>query len=363
MRKILLYLFLLFPLLSYSQKKEKTKEENKKVNYAFIPLIMYNSSLGAQFGLMTSAYFKMNSNDSISPASTVGFSGSYFTSKSFFTILFSRMYLDEDKWRTKTAVGMASINFQTYVDIPYLPNYSGSGDDDGVFLDYNSKFLFVYIEGTRRVRNHLYLGAKALFSSSTTTFDNDSIPVESESLLGIGIAGEYDDRDNVFYPHKGQNVKLGTISFLDELGSTSEYSKINIQYNKYFKITDNMVIMGRAYAIASTGDNVPFSGQNVVSKDDMRGYSNGKFRANQVYDLQTELRWNFYKRWGMVAFGGVAVATDNFSGDNFSGLLPAIGVGARFMAIESKKINIGIDIAKGIGDWGLYFRIGETFTK
>ncbi|MCK4560926.1 MAG: hypothetical protein KAV45_14180 [Calditrichia bacterium] len=46
---------------------------------------------------------------------------------------------------------------------------------------------------------------------------------------------------------------------------------------------------------------------------------------------------------------------------SFQGLLPGAGVGLRYMAIPSEKINIGIDIAKGIDDWGLYFRIGETF--
>ena len=366
MKKIFTILILLLPILVFSQEKYKNTKKNKKVNYAFIPLVMYNSSLGGQAGFMTSAYFKMNRKDTISPVANIGFTGSYFTSHSFFTVLFSKMYLKEDNYRTKTAIGMANINFQTFVEIPELPvNPIPPTDDDGFFLDYNTKFLFVYLEATKKFFNKLYIGPRALYSRSSTVFASDSIPLpdEDESLLGIGIASEFDNRDNVFYPHTGQNVKLGTLSFIDELGSTSEYSKINLQYNKYFTINSKMVIMTRAYAIASIGNDVPFSGQNVVSKDDMRGYSNGKYRANQVYDLQTELRWNFYKKWGMVAFGGVAAATDNFSGDNYSGLLPAIGVGLRFKAIESKNINIGIDIAKGMNDWGLYFRIGETFTR
>jgi len=48
---------------------------------------------------------------------------------------------------------------------------------------------------------------------------------------------------------------------------------------------------------------------------------------------------------------------------SFSGLLPGAGAGIRFMAIESEKINIGIDVAVGKDDWGLYFRIGEAFGK
>ncbi len=52
----------------------------------------------------------------------------------------------------------------------------------------------------------------------------------------------------------------------------------------------------------------PLKRQTVVGGDDIRGYSQGKYRNNQVYTLQAEYRWNFYKRWGMVAFAGVANA-------------------------------------------------------
>jgi hypothetical protein len=59
----------------------------------------------------------------------------------------------------------------------------------------------------------------------------------------------------------------------------------------------------------------------------------------------------------------VALATDNFKGDNYSGLLPSAGAGIRFKAIPSRNINIGIDAAIGKEDWGIYFRIGEAFTR
>ena len=62
-----------------------------------------------------------------------------------------------------------------------------------------------------------------------------------------------------------------------------------------------------------------------------------------------------------LGFGGVAASVDKPSQIAFKDLLPAIGVGIRFMAIPSEKINIGIDVAKGIDDWGIYFRIGEVF--
>ena len=359
MKKLIL-IFILLPFLAFSQQKEETKKK-KKVNYAFIPLIMYNSSLGGQIGFMTSGYFDVSKKDTISPASNIGVVSNYYTSKSYMGVLFSKFYLKEDNYRIKTAIGGANINFQTYVEIPEMPTFT-SENEDGTFIDYNTKFYFIYLEGMKKIWNHFYLGARVMYNSSITEFDKEGVPSEEEHLFGFGIASEYDNRDNVFYPSKGQNAKIGSFTFLEELGSTSQYHKVKIEYNKYFSLNSNTILLARAFGVSSFGD-VPFSGKNVVGRDDMRGYSNGKFRANQVYDLQTELRWNFYKKWGMVAFGGVAVATDDFSGTNYSGLLPAIGVGLRFKAIKSKNINIGIDVAKGVDDWGVYFRIGETFTR
>lgn len=38
-----------------------------------------------------------------------------------------------------------------------------------------------------------------------------------------------------------------------------------------------------------------------------------------------------------------------------------MGASVGYMAIPSEQINIGIDVAFGKDDWGVYFRIGEVF--
>ncbi|MCD4735990.1 MAG: hypothetical protein K8R53_08105, partial [Bacteroidales bacterium] len=42
---------------------------------------------------------------------------------------------------------------------------------------------------------------------------------------------------------------------------------------------------------------------------------------------------------------------------------PSFWGGIRFMAIPGEKINIGINLATGKDDWGIYFRIGEAFGR
>ena len=65
----------------------------------------------------------------------------------------------------------------------------------------------------------------------------------------------------------------------------------------------------------------------------------------------------------MVGFFGVASAVNKFNEIVKTQLLPAGGVGFRFMMIEKERINVGFDFAKGKDDWGLYFRIGESFGR
>ena len=257
-----------------------------------------------------------------------------------------------------------NVEFQTYVNYPESILPFIDGDEEGGFLDYNTKFNFLLFEGQRKLYHNFYLGMRFLYNYVTTDFETESIQIPKQIgyLVGVGGVINYDSRNNVMNPQKGMNTKIATFSFLESLGSSSEYHRIESQVNKYFPLSKKATIMFRFYSVISTGE-VPFSGQNVIGRDDLRGYSNGKYRADQVYNIQTEYRLNFYKKWGLVAFGGLAVATDNFQGDNYSGILPAIGAGIRYMAIPSRRINIGMDVAAGKDDWGLYFRIGETFTR
>ena len=361
-RKLLFFLLLILPFFSQAQQGEGQKEDKKekRVNYAFIPIIMYNNSFGMQFGAMANAYFDLNKKDTISPASVVSFYGSVYTNKTVFVGLFNRMYFKEDHWRTKMGVGYGNIRFQTYFEFPIeIPGMPEGGD----FVDYQTQMKFLYTEATRLVVDRLYLGARIVYSSVNTQFDADLVPDENLELLGFGLSSEYDKRDNVLNPHIGFNTVLRTFSFFEDLGSTETYHKIDFAFNKYFPINDNTTVLFRFFANATMGENVPFNGKNIVGRDDLRGYTDGKYRANQVYNIQTEYRWNFYKKWGMVAFSGVAIATDDFQGTNSSGLLPALGAGLRFKAIPSRNINIGIDLAVGKGDWGVYFRIGEAFLR
>ncbi len=67
---------------------------------------------------------------------------------------------------------------------------------------------------------------------------------------------------------------------------------------------------------------------------------------------------------GKIGFVGLAGVATIFSGinENDNGkILPGIGTGFRYNVFPKNHMNIGMDVAVGLDDWGLYFKIGESF--
>ncbi|MEO6168348.1 MAG: BamA/TamA family outer membrane protein [Chitinophagales bacterium] len=339
------------------QAQDSSKKDFK---LAGIPIINYNRTQGIQIGAMGAAYFKVNKEDTISPSSSAGLAGLYTSEKSYMLFGFSQLYLAKDKWRIRAAAGTLDINFQFYYDVPVI----AVGD----FVDYTTKANVLAFQLQRNIFRRVYAGILGNYVSATTTF---KFPSElggdsstTSTLNNIGYIFTNDTRDNVNYPVRGMFLNFKNQFYRDWVGSDYDYTQFIIGYNQFFVLQKNEkhVIVARANVDIATG-NVPFEGQSVVGMDDIRGYSQGEYRGNQIYTLQAEYRWNFYKRFGMVGFFGLASAVDNFNDIFSSQVLPGVGAGFRFRMIRSEKVNIGIDGAVGRNDYSITFRIGEAFAR
>jgi len=350
------FLFLVLCVGGFAQFKQDT---TKKVNFAAIPMINYSNTLGASFGLIGQMFYKANKNDTISPSSSTGMMGIYTTNKSYFGMAYQRLYLNEDRWRIILAAGFGNFNYQYWQE---LPNIGGG------FIDFGTGANFALVRAERKVIGKLYAGLNGILSVAKTEFDipdffPDSLRYDKRNMNNIGYRLNYDMREHQINPYEGYNIEFKNDFFRNWVGSDNDFEKYEITYNHYYKIKNERNILAtRVKATIANGD-VPFQGQSVVGQDDVRGYSNGRYRADQVYTIQAEYRWRFYKKFGMVGFAGIASAVDHFKDMFSSEILPGAGIGIRYLMIEKERINIGIDVAKGKGDWGLYFRIGESFGR
>lgn len=342
------FTILFFVLVKHVKSQEnRTALKEKKVSIAGIPILNYNGSYGVVIGLNTMAFFHIDRRDTISPASQFGLGGGFSENRSWYASLFGQFYFKEDKWRVTAAMGFGKINFQ------YFESFNES--EDGDFVDYNSVNRFAYFRVLRKIIGRFYAGPIIKFQHSKTEFEN--APDSTLEINADGIGGSFllDTRDYIYHPSKGWFATATILANPTWMGSDSIFNSLRFFTNYYFKINDRSILASRLSLFTGLGE-VPFSAQRAVGGKDIRGYTNGKHRGNQVYSVQTEYRWNIYRRWGAVGFAGVA-----FTGHPSSSALPGIGIGIRFMAIRSMHINIGVDGALGKDDAGVYFRINEAF--
>ena len=352
-------MFLFAFALAHSQDSTVTRKQ--KVGIAAIPMINYNRTQGIVVGALVSYFYKINKQDTISPSSSTGLTGIYTEQKSYALFGYSQLFFAEDRWRILAAAGTMDINFQFYQENPVTAV--------GNFYDYSTKANVLFLQVQRNVFKRIYAGAIGSMIKSTTTFDfqsesgDDSVSISNLNNIGYVISN--DTRDHVQNPVRGMYLNFKNQFYRDWVNSDYEFERYTITYNHFFKLNkdnDKQVLAMRANLNIAAGD-VPFEGQTVVGGDDIRGYSQGEFRNDQVYTLQAEYRWNFYRKWGMVAFAGVASAVEKFGDIPDNDILPGAGAGLRFKMLPSEKINIGIDGAVGRNDYSITFRIGESFGR
>ena len=327
-----------------------------RAKLAAIPIPSYNESLGWSIGLVVAGLYKVDSADTISPESSTALFGFYTENKTWAAGFFQQFYLDEDRWRIKAGGAVADINFQTYLN---LPEWLGGGTS----IDYTTETTGGLAEVSRLAWKRLYLGAKYRYMRSKTEF-HVKLPINTtmgkRTFSGLGLVSTWDTHDNIFYPLDGYYVNFWSLWNRDAIGSDLDYDIYWIEVNGFREYRKNHVIAARVHSRIATGD-VPFEDESVFFYVDLRGYTDGRYRADQRHTLQAEYRWNFYRRFYAVGFGGFGFSVDRVSEITGDGILPSAGFGLRWRMISDPPVNIGFDYAWGKDDGAFYFRIGEAF--
>lgn len=304
----------------------------------------------------------MSKKDSISPPSMSFVQGMYFQNNTWWLALLQENYFNQDKFRSRLLLFTTSVNFQFYTD-NFLPNFPST------VVPYNTRTTSIQASFSTKIFKNAFLGPIYTYGRNDFSFDQDALNqiLELRNIgefvtSGIGLTFDYDTRDNIFSTTKGMYLNAYSLSYFEGIGSDAEFTGLFLEYSFFHTLNDKMILASKANAATLFGA-VPFSEQNVMGFggtrfQDLRGYNKGQFRGDQMYMIQAELRWRFYKKWGTNLYCGVGTA---FSADQTIPTLPAGGVGLRYLASKKYNINVGIDYAWGKDDDGIYFLIGEAF--
>lgn len=330
------------------------------VNIIVMPIPISNPALGDGLGVGAGVLYKAAGSDR---PWTTGVGGLYTDNGSWAAAVFQKAYIGDDRFRILGGGGVGEFNIDFY-------GVGAAAGDRGFSVPITQKAGFATAQALMRVAPHTYVGLQYKLVDMTTSInfdpppfpDMDIPPLELNSTVSaLGLSAQYDTRDDEFRPTSGIYGTLVWLQADRALGSDHDYGRVEAGVNGYSSSEERTVWAWRA-STCWAGDGAPFYDIcNFGSQADLRGYVQGQYRDYSMFTVQAEYRRKLTDRFGIVVFAGVGAVASDFGSMSGDELLPAAGVGVRYLASRDYGLNVGIDYAVGEDSSAMYFRIGEAF--
>jgi hemolysin activation/secretion protein len=82
-----------------------------------------------------------------------------------------------------------------------------------------------------------------------------------------------------------------------------------------------------------------------------------------VAQIETELRWQFWKRFSVVGFVGGGVTWNHFERFDRTQAIATGGTGLRYEISRAYGIHIGLDVAFAPNNTAIYVQIGSAWAR
>ena len=343
------------PSIAPDIREDETKLKVQRGDTVIVPIPISNPTLGT--GLVVGgAYFYAQTEEQAEdqPASLTGAGGMYTSNDSKAFVIGQQNYWKEDRWRFTGVLGVADIRLSLLA-----PDETSSGSH----VDYTVSGPLLFTQISRRLKGDWYGGLQFRMIGASQSIEtgtegsSDSLDVDDVVVGGIGPIVEYDSRDLPMNSYHGQHFKFSMLLNRQSLEADSSYETYSAYYRYYRSLTDSVVLAWDVQGCARAGT-VPLWNACTVA---LRGFAATDYLGMSSASTQIEARWKMSKRWGLVAFGGVGVIGDSFSGLEDNDSIPSYGLGVRFMVLQSKRINMRVDWARSDDSEAVYLSVGEAF--
>ena len=240
---------------------------------------------------------------------------------------------------------------------------------------YAVNFPRVRVNAFRRIAAGLISNGK-LYAGIRYQYEKyDVISVEPDGLLatgtvpgglgsqlsGAGLGLFYDSRNQIFFPAKGVVADVAYLNQSRVWGSDVRYDRYSADVSSYHRLSRH-AILALNYFVSFTSGVAPFNAMSLLGGTKrMRGYYEGRYRDKNAALLQSEVRFDVYKRLGGVVFGAVGVLGDDQTVLRAGDPKAAYGAGLRFTINRADHLNIRVDYGFGNQSSGFYLTIGEAF--
>jgi outer membrane protein assembly factor BamA len=263
-------------------------------------------------------------------------------------------------------------HLQTLVGFVYASanlDYYGIGDDPALAnnpLRYNLQPK----GGTARAKyrfgdTRLWAGLNYAFASTEVSFDKPpGTPGEpafrhESNVSGFTPSFTFDTRDNFFTPNRGTYLEASAGFFSPAFGADQDFQRASLLAMQFVPLSSTLFLGVRAEGAASFG-NEPFYLRPFIS---LRGAPTLRYQGEEVAQIETELRWQFWKRFSLVGFVGGGAAWNHFEHFNSTKAIVTGGAGFRYELARAYGLHIGLDVARGPDDTAVYIQIGSAWAR
>jgi hypothetical protein len=378
---ILLFAWLAVPVFAEEESKADSAAESKPATpetesaeesgasksggkFLPIPIIITEPAIGEGLGaglvyfhadpgtdskrLTTASELNRRDRKQTPPPTATGVFGFYTNNETAgFGVGHSRTF-KEDTWRLTALLADAKIIATYYIaDFPF---------------DFSLEGTIAFARVKRRFGNsNLFFGFATSYLDSEITFPLDpALPGDEPLIPGIGfkdvgasLSFLWDSRDDTMMPSSGWLAELSSWHYDEGFGGDYNYTKAKLKVNSFHKLGKKFVLGWRLEGSTSDGD-YPFYAAPYVS---LRGIPALRYQGKSAGVAEIELRYQFAKRWAVLGFTGEGWTDKRNLADETENDIDAFGFGARWLALPTKNVWVGLDIARGPEEDAFYIQM------
>ena len=337
---------------------EPAEGVNTGRNTVVVPIPVSNPTVGTGLALAGMILYKV---DQASPDSSTTLGGGYLSSESWLVGGAQKLNFDADRYRLNAVAGVGQINYDFF-------GIGSSATSQGIPL--RQKVFGGTFDFRREIIEGLHVGARWIYANVKTAVGADLASQQPElqgkeldlTVSGMGLVASWDTRDRQYSPTRGTFAEFKSNFASEVFGSDLNYQTYSLAWNAYYTLDAPNVLAARIY-LCKVSESAPFFDTCAFGAGyDLRGFEAGRYRDLNMIAGQVEYRRSLFGRFGAVAFVGGGSVADTFGNLFSSTLLPAGGIGLRYLAVPASGVNVSVDYAWGkSGSGGLYVYIGDAF--
>ncbi|MBP1222032.1 BamA/TamA family outer membrane protein [Flavobacterium sp. 1355] len=334
--------------------------------FIVVPTVITEPALGGIGGAIVPVFLKKHApvvdengkKRFINPDIT-GAIGMYTGNKSWMTGAFRSSSLIKSRILYRVMAGYGDMNLSFYTN--NLP----TGNDQEFKLNFKSTIF--YTQWLKQFRNAKWsAGPQYLFLNSKINLPSLDLPPPfvqpkdiKSTISQFGGAIQFDGRDNIFTPDKGIRLQSDFFWSDDAIGSDYDAWRVNLSAIGYYPLTKKLIGGLRIEGEQSFGK-PPFY---LLPGINLRGIPAARYQGKTSIVTEAELRWDFYRRWSIMGYGGLARAFDDWDKAFSKPVVYSYGTGFRYLLARKFKLRMGVDVAKGPEDWAYYIVFGSNWMR